>query len=91
MNPPIRSAADLSFVTQGEQRAILIVTCSAAFLFFNSFGSIGVALWSIRNIYVHAWSPMTGVDVKAAAIIALPAILLPLVFWLGRLLSPQAT
>src|ERR1044071_1597162 len=42
MNSPLRSAAS-SLVTRGEQRAILTVTCSAAFLFFNSFGSIGVA------------------------------------------------
>lgn len=49
MNPPIRSAADLSFVTQGGQRAILIVTCSAAFLFFNSFGGIGVALPTMQK------------------------------------------
>jgi EmrB/QacA subfamily drug resistance transporter len=49
MNPPIRSAADLSFATSGEQRAILMVTCSAAFLFFNSFGSIGVALPTMQK------------------------------------------
>jgi EmrB/QacA subfamily drug resistance transporter len=39
------SADDLS----GEQRAILAVTCLAAFLFFNSFGSIGVALPMIQK------------------------------------------
>ncbi|MGN6734440.1 MAG: MFS transporter, partial [Candidatus Binatia bacterium] len=49
MNPPIRSATDLAFVSRGEQRAILIVTCSAAFLFFNSFGSIGVALPTMQK------------------------------------------
>jgi EmrB/QacA subfamily drug resistance transporter len=49
MNPPIRSAADSSLVTRGEQRAILTVTCSAAFLFFNSFGSIGVALPTMQK------------------------------------------
>jgi EmrB/QacA subfamily drug resistance transporter len=32
-----------------EQRAILTVTCLAAFLFFNSFGSIGVALPAIQK------------------------------------------
>lgn len=32
-----------------EERAILAVTCSAAFLFFNSFGSIGVALPAIQK------------------------------------------
>ena len=32
-----------------EERAILTVTCLAAFLFFNSFGSIGVALPTIQK------------------------------------------
>ena len=48
MNSPLRSAAS-SLVTRGEQRAILTVTCSAAFLFFNSFGSIGVALPTMQK------------------------------------------
>ena len=48
MNSPIRSAAS-SLVTRAEQRAILTVTCSAAFLFFNSFGSIGVALPTMQK------------------------------------------
>ena len=48
MNSPLRSAAS-SLVTRREQRAILTVTCSAAFLFFNSFGSIGVALPTMQK------------------------------------------
>jgi len=32
-----------------EERAILTVTCLAAFLFFNSFGSISVALPAIQK------------------------------------------
>jgi MFS family permease len=35
--------------SRSEERAILTVTCSAAFLFFNSFGSIGVALPTIQK------------------------------------------
>lgn len=48
MNSPLRSAAS-SLVTRREQRVILTVTCSAAFLFFNSFGSIGVALPTMQK------------------------------------------
>jgi len=32
-----------------EERAILTVTCLTAFLFFNSFGSIGVALPAMQK------------------------------------------
>lgn len=39
-----------------EERAILTVTCSAAFLFFNSFGSIGVALPLIQKQFGNSLS-----------------------------------
>ena len=56
------SADDFS----GEQRAILGVTCLAAFLFFNSFGSIGVALPSIQKQFASTlaevqWVALMGV------------------------------
>jgi hypothetical protein len=35
--------------SRAEERAILAVTCLAAFHFFNSFGSIGVALPAIQK------------------------------------------
>ncbi|HEX9265805.1 MAG TPA: hypothetical protein VF977_15735 [Candidatus Binatia bacterium] len=35
---------DTAHFSPTEERAILTVTCLAVFLFFNSFGSIGVAL-----------------------------------------------
>jgi EmrB/QacA subfamily drug resistance transporter len=39
-----------------EERAILTVTCLAAFLFFNSFGSIGVALPMIQRQFGNSLS-----------------------------------
>jgi EmrB/QacA subfamily drug resistance transporter len=50
----------------GEQRAILSVTCLAAFLFFNSFGSIGVALPLIQQQFASTlaevqWVALMGV------------------------------
>ena len=54
-------------------------------------GSIGVVLWTIRNIYVHAWSPTTGVDMAAVSIIAIPAIVLPGLFGFARMMFPPAT
>lgn len=39
-----------------EERAILTVTCLAAFLFFNSFGSIGVALPIIQRQFGNSLS-----------------------------------
>ncbi len=49
MTRQVRSVADFSSVSPGEERAILTVTCLAAFLFFNSFGSIGVALPTMQR------------------------------------------
>ena len=52
-------------------------------------GSVGVVLWTIRNIYVHAWGPSTGLfDAGAAQIIAIPAVVIPGMIGLARLLFP---
>ncbi len=40
---------DTAHFSPTEERAILTVTCLAVFLFFNSFGSIGVALPAIQK------------------------------------------
>ncbi|MGH7926428.1 MAG: hypothetical protein ACREQV_01355 [Candidatus Binatia bacterium] len=40
-----------SEIDTSEERAILTVTCLAAFLFFNSFGSISVALPAIQKLF----------------------------------------
>lgn len=52
--------------TTAERRAILSVTCLAAFLFFNSFGSIGVALPAIQRQFGNGlleiqWISLLGV------------------------------
>jgi MFS family permease len=49
-----------------EDRAILTVTCLAAFLFFNSFGSISVALPAIQKQFGNGlaeiqWISLMGV------------------------------
>lgn len=43
-------------LSEREERAILTVTCLAAFLFFNSFGSIGVALPAIQKQFGNSLS-----------------------------------
>jgi MFS family permease len=47
---------DLQRFSRNEERAILTVTCLAAFLFFNSFGSIGVALPLIQRQFGNSLS-----------------------------------
>ena len=42
--------------SRNEERAILTVTCLAAFLFFNSFGSIGIALPMIQKQFGNSLS-----------------------------------
>jgi MFS family permease len=51
---------------KSEERAILTVTCLAAFLFFNSFGSISVALPAIQKQFGNSlaeiqWLTLMGV------------------------------
>ena len=53
-------------ISSTEERAILSVTCLAAFLFFNSFGSIGVALPAIQKQFGNSlaeiqWITLMGV------------------------------
>ena len=53
-------------LSPAEERAILTVTCLAAFLFFNSFGSIGVALPVIQKQFGNSlaeiqWVVLMGV------------------------------
>lgn len=53
-------------LSRAEERAMLTVTCLAAFLFFNSFGSIGVALPTIQKQFGNSlseiqWVTLTGV------------------------------
>jgi hypothetical protein len=55
-------------------------------------GSVGVLIWTIRNIYVHAWSETSGrMNMDAVYLIAIPAVMLLGIFGLARLLFPPAT
>src|SRR3990170_2690889 len=60
------SAESSGAISRGEERAILTITCLAAFLFFNSFGSIGVALPTIQKQFGNSlaaiqWITLMGV------------------------------
>ena len=52
-------------------------------------GCVGVVLWTIRNIYVHAWGPTTGLfDTDALQLIIIPAVAILGLIGLARLLIP---
>jgi hypothetical protein len=54
-------------------------------------GSVGVVNWTIRNIYVHAWESANGhLNMDAVQIILIPAVVLPGMIGLARLLFPPA-
>src|SRR5678815_4277517 len=57
-------------VSRSEERAILTVTCSAAFLFFNSFGSIGVALPAIQKQFGNSLSEIQWVTLMGVVTIS---------------------
>lgn len=56
--------------SRSEERAMLIVTCSAAFLFFNSFGSIGVALPVIQKQFGNTLSEIQWVSLMGVVTIS---------------------
>jgi len=60
MTRQIRSVADSASLMPGEKRVILTVTCLAAFLFFNSFGSIGVALPTMQKQFGSSLAAIHG-------------------------------
>ncbi len=49
MTTMIQPAGATAPASRAEERTMLAVTCLAAFLFFNSFGSIAVALPAIQK------------------------------------------
>ena len=65
--PSATNPADLS---PAEQQAILTVTCLAAFLFFNSFGSIGVALPMIQKQFRNSLSAVQWVSLMGVVTIS---------------------
>jgi MFS family permease len=56
MGIELQARVALKRLSPNEERAILTVTCLAAFLFFNSFGSIGVALPTIQRQFGNSLS-----------------------------------
>lgn len=64
------SATDAAQFSRAEERAILTVTCLAAFLFFNSFGSIGVALPAIQKQFGNSLSEIQWVSLMGVVTIS---------------------
>jgi MFS family permease len=64
---PILTTAHYS---RSEERAILAVTCLAAFLFFNSFGSIGVALPAIQKQFGNSLSEIQWVTLMGVVTVS---------------------
>ena len=64
------SPSQVPVFSRSEERAILTVTCSAAFLFFNSFGSIGVALPAIQKQFGNSLSEIQWVTLMGVVTIS---------------------
>lgn len=56
--------------SRAEERAILTVTCLAAFLFFNSFGGIGVALPAIQKQFGNRLSEIQWITLMGVVTIS---------------------
>jgi DHA2 family methylenomycin A resistance protein-like MFS transporter len=67
ITPPHSSLSPLS---RAEERAILTVTCLAAFLFFNSFGSIGVALPALQKQFGNSLSEIQWITLMGVVTIS---------------------
>ncbi len=67
---PIHSRSETARSSQLQERAILAITCLAAFLFFNSFGSIGVALPAIQKQFGNTLSEIQWVNLMGVVTIA---------------------
>ena len=66
MKNSLGAAGPAEELTETEERSALAVTCLAAFLFFNSFGSIGVALPTMQKQFGNSlaeiqWISLMGV------------------------------
>lgn len=57
-------------LSRAEERAILTVTCLAALLFFNSFGSIGIALPAIQKQFGNSLSEIQWVSLMGVVTIS---------------------
>jgi EmrB/QacA subfamily drug resistance transporter len=70
MIPRNQTAAQVTSISTAEERAILTVTCLAAFLFFNSFGSISVALPTIQKQFGNSLSEIQWVTLMGVVTIS---------------------
>ncbi len=70
MTQPEPAAAAPTDLSRTEQQAILTVTYLAAFLFFNSFGSIGVALPMIQKQFGNSLSAVQWVSLMGVVTIS---------------------
>jgi len=70
MTQPEPAVAAPAEQSRAEQQAILTVTCLAAFLFFNSFGSIGVALPMIQKQFGNSLSAVQWVSLMGVVTIS---------------------
>jgi len=65
-----QTAAPATSLSSTEERAILMVTCLAAFLFFNSFGSISVALPTIQKQFGNSLSEIQWITLMGVVTIS---------------------
>ena len=70
MIPQSQTAAPPTSLSIAEERAILTVTCLAAFLFFNSFGSISVALPTIQKQFGNSLSEIQWITLMGVVTIS---------------------
>jgi len=70
MIPQSQTAVVTPNLSVAEERAILTVTCLAAFLFFNSFGSISVALPTIQKQFGNSLSEIQWITLMGVVTIS---------------------
>ena len=70
MIPQSQTDTPTTNLSIAEERAILTVTCLAAFLFFNSFGSISVALPAIQKQFGNSLSEIQWVTLMGVVTIS---------------------
>ena len=70
MIPQRQTAGPLTSLSIAEERAILTVACLAAFLFFNSFGSISVAIPTIQKQFGNSLSEIQWITLMGVVTIS---------------------
>lgn len=70
MIPQSQTSGPATGLSVAEERAILAVTCLAAFLFFNSFGSISVALPTIQKQFGNSLSEIQWITLMGVVTIS---------------------